>query len=78
MNKLVKLLKENIGKEFRYTSSFGDVKEGIITEVHLNDRMLTLNKDMEIDLNKYKKIVLLKDNFICFRGRRRSSLLLIK
>lgn len=76
MDKLVKLLKENIGKEFRYVDLENKIN-GIIKEINIKRRVLILN-DIEINLNKYIDVVLLKENFICFRGENKALLLISK
>ena len=72
MNKLVKLLKENVGKEFRYVD-LGNKIDGIIKEVNTKGRVLMLN-DIEININKYKDVILLKENLICFRNENKALL----
>lgn len=75
MDKLLELLKENIGKEFRYVDLENKIV-GVIKEIHMKGKVLMLN-DIEINLDEYKDFVLLKENFICFRARNKKALLSI-
>lgn len=77
IDEIVNLLKESIGKGFRYADLNGRVDE-IIKKIHIENEILSIN-DTKIDLEKYTLNKLLDKNLISFNGTScGTALILIK
>ncbi|MBM7835723.1 hypothetical protein [Clostridium sardiniense] len=77
IDEIANLLKESIGKGFRYADLNGRV-DGVIEEIHIENKILSIN-DINIDLEKYTLFKLLDKNLISFnRTSFGTALVLIK
>ena len=74
MNKLLEILKENIGKKICIAGVLGDTKE-ILKVVEIENKFLKIN-NYNIDLNIYIHIKFLSNNMVILNNNSRRSVLL--